>query len=59
VGLLIKQETGELAAWQSESVAPASWTGFTVHKTVDSTYDTIGRKLKDTVSSGGTAYALT
>jgi hypothetical protein len=59
VGLLTKQETGELSAWQSESVGPASWTGFTVHRTVDTAYDAIGRKLKETVSSNGAAYALT
>lgn len=54
-----KVETGELGAWKSESIAPSAWTGFTVTKTVDTTYDTAGRKVKETVSSGSTIHALT
>ena len=57
-GLLIKVETGELAGWQSEAVAPGSWTGFTVFRTVDTTYDLMGRKLKDVVSAGGTVQSV-
>lgn len=45
-GNVIKQESGELASWQSEAVAPASWSGFTIHKTVHATYDNMNRKLK-------------
>jgi hypothetical protein len=29
-GRLTKVETGTLSAWQSQSVAPASWSGFTI-----------------------------
>ncbi|MBO9711435.1 RHS repeat-associated core domain-containing protein [Sphingomonas sp.] len=48
-GRLIRVETGELAAWQSESVAPASWTGFTVFEKVETSYDAGDRKLSETV----------
>ncbi len=47
-----KIEKGELAAWQSESVAPSAWSGFTVFQTVDTTYDAFNRRTKQTVSGG-------
>ncbi|MFA5970658.1 MAG: hypothetical protein WC816_15620, partial [Sphingomonas sp.] len=46
-GNAIKVETGELAAWQSEAVAPASWTGFSILTTAETTYDALNRKLTD------------
>lgn len=52
-------EKGELSSWQSEAVAPSSWSGFTVFQTAATTYDAMDRKLTETVSSGGTAYSLT
>lgn len=52
-GQLIKVESGELATWQSDTVAPVSWPGFTVFRTVDTSYDVMGRKIKDTVTVGG------
>ena len=63
-GNVIKVETGVLTSWQSEAVAPASWSGFTVHKTVHATYDNMNRKLKTWVMAGsGTivtqAYSMT
>jgi RHS repeat-associated protein len=58
--LLIKVETGVLASWQADTVAPASWSGFTVARTVTYTYDTSGRKLTETVAgSDGVATNLT
>ena len=48
-GLLTKAESGELSAWQSEAVAPAAWTGYTVFQTIDTEYDLAGRKLRVTV----------
>jgi RHS repeat-associated protein len=51
-GDLTKVETGTLGAWQSESVAPAAWSGFTVNRTAESLYDAMGRKLRDTVREG-------
>ncbi|HEY5721952.1 MAG TPA: RHS repeat-associated core domain-containing protein [Allosphingosinicella sp.] len=60
-GRLIKVETGTLAAWQSESVAPATWSGFSVLKTLETVYDPMGRKSRDTVREGssGPVRALT
>jgi RHS repeat-associated protein len=58
-GRLIRVEKGELANWQSETVAPSAWTGFTVFSQVDATYDVMDRKLKEVVSSGGTPYQVT
>jgi RHS repeat-associated protein len=46
-GYLIKVEKGELSSWQADTVAPTSWSGFTVRQTVDFTYDSLGRKLTE------------
>jgi RHS repeat-associated protein len=58
-GRATRVETGELAAWQPESVAPSAWSGFTVFSQVDTGYDALDRKVKVTLSSGGTAYSVT
>jgi RHS repeat-associated protein len=58
-GLVDHEDQGFLAAWQAETVQPASWTGFTIVQSVYYTYDTSGRKLTETESSGATAYTLT
>ncbi len=59
-GNVEKVETGELANWQSESVAPSAWPGFTVHTIAETTYDAMNRKLTDKVSgvTSGTATAF-
>ena len=49
-GRLTKVETGQLDAWQAETVAPASWSGFTVQAIVDTTYNAQGAKLTEKVS---------
>jgi RHS repeat-associated protein len=49
-GRLQKIETGVLASWQSDSVQPSSWTGFTVGKIETFAYDADGRKIKDTIA---------
>lgn len=46
---LIKVEKGVLSAWQSEAIAPASWTGFTIDTTVESSFDAMGHKLVERV----------
>jgi RHS repeat-associated protein len=46
-GKLTRVETGELANWQSESVLPVLWSGFTVHKRTDYSYDAMGRKTAE------------
>jgi len=58
-GRLIRVESGELSAWQSENVLPKDWSGFTVFRQVDADYDAMSRKIKETVSSGGTPYQVT
>lgn len=47
-GRQIKSETGELATWQSEAVAPASWPGFTVLASAETAYDVMNRKVIET-----------
>ena len=59
VGRLTRVETGTLPAWQSEAVTPSAWANFNVLKQVDIVYDAMGRKIRETSSAGGTAYALT
>jgi|SaaInl74LU_5_DNA_1037368.scaffolds.fasta_scaffold01332_3 RHS repeat-associated protein len=43
IGLVSLIEQGELARWQSESVAPANWSHFTRHSSVMHYYDSKGR----------------
>jgi len=52
-GRLIKVESGTLATWQSEAVAPANWTGFTVEMIAVTQYDTMSRKTREVMSVGG------
>jgi RHS repeat-associated protein len=49
-GRLVKAEKGELSGWQSEAVAPLDWSGFTIHETADTVYDSMDRKLRETAS---------
>ncbi len=51
-GRLIKIESGRLAAWQSDIVAPDNWDGFTISNIVTFTYDRMDRKVKEVVSAG-------
>ncbi len=54
-GRLTKVETGELANWKSQTIAPASWgTDFTVLSSVETLYDASGRKTRET-SKGAAA----
>ena len=55
----IKVETGELAGWQSEAIAPANWTGFTVLQTVHSQYDVMNRRVKERLVAGGATHSVT
>lgn len=52
-----KVETGQLAAWQSESVAPVNWTGFTALSSVETTYNALDQKVL-VVSKGGNGIAV-
>ncbi|MEQ1731444.1 MAG: hypothetical protein ABL982_23990, partial [Vicinamibacterales bacterium] len=58
-GRLSKVETGELSAWAGADVAPATWTGFTIFRTIDYTFDERGRKISEKVSASGAAWTLT
>ncbi|WP_338426903.1 RHS repeat domain-containing protein [Sphingopyxis kveilinensis] len=67
VGLPTKIETGELAGWQSEAIAPASWptataspaTGFTILSSIETSYDIVYRKVRVvTKGSDGVATGL-
>ncbi|HEX8447968.1 MAG TPA: hypothetical protein VF652_00135, partial [Allosphingosinicella sp.] len=59
-GRLVSVESGTLSAWQSESVAPAAWSGFALLTRVDTEYDAMGRKVRDAVSgSDGAVTAVT
>ena len=53
-GRLTKVERGTLSSWQSEAVAPANWGGFTALEVQDIAYDAMDRKVKETLSGGGT-----
>lgn len=59
LGFLTRTEYGNLTARPSVATAPASWSGFTVHKTEHFTHDVWGRVLTSKVSSGSTDYSLT
>jgi RHS repeat-associated protein len=58
-GLLLKVESGELATWQTTTIAPAAWAGFTIFRTLDTSYDLAGRKIKDVVTAGGAIQSVT
>ncbi|HVQ08928.1 MAG TPA: hypothetical protein VMS43_10900, partial [Allosphingosinicella sp.] len=50
-----------VAAFESEAVAPSAWSGFTVFRTLDTAYDMMGRKLRESLRHGdaATIYTLT
>ncbi|MDP5279408.1 RHS repeat-associated core domain-containing protein [Sphingomonas sp. DG1-23] len=49
-GKLIRVETGKLSSWQSESVLPSAWgSAFIVRQYIETTYDEMNRKVKDSV----------
>lgn len=49
-GQLIRTEEGYLTAWQSESVAPANWSGWTLNRKVEFVLDPVGRTLREVVT---------
>lgn len=58
-GRLVRVEAGELSSWQSETIAPVSWSGFAVQQVTDVSYDLLDRKVKESVSSAGIVYQVT
>jgi RHS repeat-associated protein len=58
-GRVTRVESGELATWQAQTVAPSAWTGFTLLSSVETTYDTLDRKVREeTRDANGAATAL-
>jgi RHS repeat-associated protein len=57
-GRLIYVETGELAGWQSDSVQPKNWTGYSVFQIAEFSYDAEGRKVRELRRQGATVFAL-
>lgn len=59
-GRLIRVEKGVLTTWMPETVAPASWTGFTLQQVGETTYDAMGHKLTERAKDAvGSTYSLT
>lgn len=54
-GRLAIVETGELAQWQSETLTPANWSGFTVLHRWDAAFDAMDRKMGEGVRAGASA----
>jgi RHS repeat-associated protein len=54
-GNLSTVETGQLASWQGDSIAPASWASFTPARTTSYSYDGYGRKTKEQLYAGAIA----
>ena len=53
-GRVTKVETGELAVWKPESIAPSAWgTDFTVLSSVETSYDTLDRKIQELGKDSG------
>ena len=52
-GHLVLVESGELASWQSETVLPTNWPGFTVFSSTETVYDELDRKVIDRVKGPG------
>ncbi|KQN04846.1 hypothetical protein ASE85_07605 [Sphingobium sp. Leaf26] len=58
-GQLVSVETGILSAWQSQTVLPSAWTGFTIRKTVVYSYDAAGNQVEERVSTAGAVQSVT
>lgn len=58
-GKLVRVESGSLASWQPETVAPADWVGFTPQNKVELEYGPNGKKALERQSANGVVYALT
>lgn len=59
-GNLTLVETGQLSAWQDETVLPSQWSGFTVTQRTRFQYDDWGRKVRTSIEgSDGATYQVT
>jgi RHS repeat-associated protein len=57
-GQLTKVETGWLSAWPGSTV-PSSWSGFTIQKTTNFTYDPVGNRTDERLSGGSAVQEVT
>jgi RHS repeat-associated protein len=57
-GRLVRVEQGHLAAWQPDSVAPAQWPGFVPLKWVDTAYDALDRKVRESTGSAAGTWTV-
>ncbi|WP_257543907.1 RHS repeat-associated core domain-containing protein [Sphingopyxis sp. DBS4] len=57
-GQLIKVEEGELSTFQTDNVVPAAWTGFSVARWTEITWNDRGLKATESLWSAGTRYSL-
>ena len=51
-GRLVRTEVGELAEWQADGTSPRDWSGYTIFRTIETTYDALDRKLMDRAREG-------
>jgi RHS repeat-associated protein len=58
-GRVWKIEKGALAVWQNSAITPAAWSGFTITHLTEFSYDGLGNKIQESLSSGGLVYKLT
>jgi YD repeat-containing protein len=58
-GRLTRVEKGELQSWQPEGVDPKDWTGFRVDMQVDTLFDDLGRKVRESASGGTVTASVT
>jgi len=57
-GQIIRTEVGYLSSWQSDSIDPNAWSGFSVSTVTDVTYDQNERKIQESVSSNSVIQSL-
>lgn len=59
-GQLEQTQRGSLSTWQSQTVAPKDWTGFTIMETVNHKYSDVGNLIRTTqYASDGTPQTVT
>jgi RHS repeat-associated protein len=58
-GRPVRVEKGQLASWQSEAVAPGSWTGFTMLTQLVTDYDPLDRKTREIAYGGASPVGVT
>ena len=57
-GRLTKVENGALANWQGQNIAPVAWLGFTVFSWVETIYDGLDRRIRETTYSSSGVHGV-